>query len=85
MADSLLRNIVAWARWQVPHEIVKEEKKAGEQGETKQPEGANVDLINEVWTRLLEGRAKWIGPKEYCEWRYFNVLNLQTAFSASAF
>jgi len=46
--------IVAWAKWVVPHEIGEEERKSGEIGGW--PEGANVELCEEFFGKLREGR-----------------------------
>lgn len=60
--------IVAWAKWVVPHEIGAEERKSGEIGGW--PEGANVELCEEFFGKLREGRRRWVGEGEYCEFLF---------------
>ncbi len=60
--------IVAWAKWVVPHEIGEEERKSGEIGGW--PEGANVELCEEFFGKLREGRRRWVGEEEYCEFLF---------------
>jgi len=59
---------VAWAKWVVPHEIGEEERKSGEIGGW--PEGANVELCEEFFGKLREGRRRWVGEEEYCEFLF---------------
>lgn len=57
--------VVAWAKWVVPHKIREGERKGGEIGGW--PEGADVELCEDFFGKLREGRRKWVGEKEYCK------------------
>ena len=64
--------IVAWAKWQVPHgkrhdEGENEDDDEGKKKGEKYPHGTNVELFEEFFGKLEEGRRKWVGPKEYCK------------------
>jgi len=75
--------IVAWAKWVVPHEIGEEERKSGEIGGW--PEGANVELCEEFFGKLREGRRRWVGEGEYCEFLFLCSRDLMPQFVRTVF
>ena len=64
--------IVAYSAWQYPYTLTEEQRKMKEVRDNgrkdEPPEGSNDALIKDFFTKLIDGRKKWIQTeKMFCE------------------